>query len=39
VVDPEVRDYAHKSGFFVLELAGESVNLLQPPEGFEPREW
>jgi hypothetical protein len=39
VVDPEVRDYAHKSGFFVLELAGESVNLLQPPEGFEPHEW
>jgi hypothetical protein len=39
VVDPDVRDYAHKSGFFVLELAGESVNLLQPPDGFEPYEW
>jgi hypothetical protein len=39
VVDPDVRDYAHKSGFFVLELAGESVSLLKPPEGFEPQEW
>ncbi|MDR2537187.1 MAG: hypothetical protein LBC46_03310, partial [Treponema sp.] len=38
-VDPDVRDYAYKSGFFVLELTGESVNLLKPPEGFEPQQW
>jgi hypothetical protein len=31
VVDPEVKDYAHSSGFFVLELAGESVRLFPPP--------
>jgi DNA-directed RNA polymerase II subunit RPB1 len=39
VVDPDVSDYAYKSGFFVLELTGESVSLLQPPDGFEPYEW
>jgi hypothetical protein len=39
VVDPDVRDYAHKSGFFVLELTGESVSLLKTPEGFEPQQW
>jgi hypothetical protein len=39
VVDPDVSDYAHKSGFFVLELAGDSVSLVQAPDGFEPCEW
>ncbi|MDR1533454.1 MAG: hypothetical protein LBS62_14960 [Clostridiales bacterium] len=39
LVDPDVKDYAYKSGFFVLELAGESVRLIQPPEGFEPKKW
>jgi len=39
VVDPEVKEYAYKSGFFVLELTGESVHLIPPPEGFEPRKW
>ena len=39
VVDPEVKEYAYKSGFFVLELMGESVHLIPPPEGFEPRKW
>jgi hypothetical protein len=39
VVDPEVKNYAYKSGFFVLELAGESVHLVPPPEGFEPKKW
>ncbi|MDR0708080.1 MAG: hypothetical protein LBF60_09470 [Treponema sp.] len=39
VVDPDVRDYAYKAGFFVLELSGESVNLLKPPEGFVPKHW
>jgi hypothetical protein len=39
VVDPDVKDYAYKSGFFVLELTGESVHLVPPPEGFEPRKW
>jgi hypothetical protein len=39
VVDPDVKDYAHKSGFYVLELTGESVHLIPPPEGFEPGRW
>jgi hypothetical protein len=39
VIRPDVRDYAHQSGFFVLELKGESVALVSPPEGFTPREW
>jgi hypothetical protein len=34
VVSLEVREYAQKSGFFVLELNGEQVSLLEPPEGF-----
>jgi hypothetical protein len=39
VVDPDVKDYAYAAGFFVLELAGESVRLVPPPEGFEPQKW
>ena len=36
---PGTREYAHEAGFFVLELSGESVSLLPPPDGFQPREW
>jgi hypothetical protein len=36
-VDPGVKDYACKSGFFVLGLAGESVHLVPPPDGFVPK--
>ena len=38
VVDPDVRDYAHAAGFFVLELRGEAVRLAPAPEGFAPSE-
>ena len=38
-VPPEVRDYAHKNGLYVLELQGESVDLAPVPEGFSPRIW
>jgi hypothetical protein len=34
VVPFEVREYAQKRGFFVLELNGEQVSLLESPEGF-----
>jgi predicted AAA+ superfamily ATPase len=34
VVSLEVREYAQRSGFFVLELNGEQVSLLESPEGF-----
>jgi hypothetical protein len=39
VVDADVRRYACENGFFVLELTGESVRLVPPPEGFVPRQW
>jgi hypothetical protein len=38
-VDRETRKYARECGLFVLELAGESVRLARPPEGFAPKEW
>jgi hypothetical protein len=39
VVDADVQRYAGESGFFVLELTGESMRLIPPPEGFVPRQW
>jgi uncharacterized protein YoxC len=39
IVDPDVKEYAHKFGFFVLELSGEAVHLIPSPDGFEPRKW
>ena len=39
VVTPEAREYAEQNGFFVLELTGENVRLLEPPAGFQPKEW
>jgi hypothetical protein len=39
VVTAEAREYAEKSGFFVLELSGDDVRLLEPPEHFQPKEW
>jgi hypothetical protein len=39
VVSPNVMEYAHKRGLFVLELSGESVRLAPAPDGFTPRVW
>jgi hypothetical protein len=39
IVLPEAREFAHECGFFVLELTGESVELLDAPEGFTAKEW
>ncbi|MDR1218841.1 MAG: hypothetical protein LBK73_04445 [Treponema sp.] len=39
VVDPDVQRYACESGFYVLELSGETVRLVPQPEGFEPKQW
>jgi len=39
VVSPDVREYAEQNGFFVLELTGENVHLLEPPKDFQPKEW
>ncbi|GHU74333.1 hypothetical protein FACS189450_15000 [Spirochaetia bacterium] len=38
-VDPDVQRYAQSAGFFVLELTGESVRLVETPKDFEPRQW
>jgi hypothetical protein len=38
-IDPDVLAYAHSVGFFVLELTGESVHLVEPPAGFTPCQW
>ena len=38
-VDPDALEFAYETGFFVLELKGESVELLTPPDGFSPKEW
>jgi hypothetical protein len=39
VVDDDTRRYAYESGFFVLELTGDTVQLIPPPDGFVPRKW
>jgi hypothetical protein len=39
VVDPDVRHYAYENGLFVLELTGETVDLIPPPDGFVPQKW
>jgi hypothetical protein len=39
VVTPEAREYAEQNGFFVLELTGEDVRLLEPAQDFQPKEW
>ena len=38
-VDADVRKYAYEAGFYLLELQGESVDLVPPPEGFTPKIW
>jgi uncharacterized protein YukE len=38
-VQPDAKERAHECGFFVLELAGESVVRAAEPEGFRPKEW
>jgi hypothetical protein len=38
-VSPDAARYAYEAGFYVLELTGESVHLIPPPPGFEPRAW
>jgi hypothetical protein len=39
VVTAEAREHAEQSGFFVLELTGDDVRLLELPEHFQPKEW
>ena len=39
LVHPDARKYAEENGFFVLELTGKDVRLLEPPKDFQPKEW
>ncbi|GHU23670.1 hypothetical protein FACS1894164_08600 [Spirochaetia bacterium] len=39
VVDTDIQNYAHSVGFFVLELTGESVRLVECPKEFMPHQW
>jgi hypothetical protein len=39
VVNADIRGYAYESGFFVLELTGDTVQLIPPPDGFMPKKW
>jgi hypothetical protein len=39
VVTPEAWEKKKKKGFFVLELTGEDVRLLEPSKNFQPKEW
>jgi hypothetical protein len=38
IVSEEVKAFAVKNGFFVLEQSGDTVRI-SIPEGFKPREW
>jgi len=38
IMQDEIRDYAHKAGFYVIEQTGDTVKI-NIPEGFTPREW
>ncbi len=39
IVSEQARDYAHKSGFYVLEQAGDTVRIAEPPEAWQPKAW
>jgi hypothetical protein len=38
IASEEVKAFAVKSGFFVLEQSGDTIQI-SVPEGFKPREW
>jgi hypothetical protein len=38
IMTESVRDFAHKTGFYVIEQAGDTI-IISVPEGFTPREW
>jgi hypothetical protein len=39
VVDANVQRYAYESGFYVLELSGDTARLIPQPDGFVPKQW
>ena len=38
IMTAEVRNYAHKAGFYVIEQTGDTVKI-SIPKGFIPRDW
>jgi len=38
IATTEMRNYAHESGFYVIEQSGDTMKL-DIPEGFVPKEW
>ena len=38
IMNDSVRNYAHKTGFYVIEQTGDTVKI-NIPKGFKPREW
>ncbi len=39
IVSEQARDYAYKSGFYVLEQSGDTVRIAEPPEAWQPNTW
>ncbi|GMO55914.1 MAG: hypothetical protein Ta2G_15580 [Termitinemataceae bacterium] len=39
IVESDAKNCAHNAGFFVLELKGESVQLVETPKDFTPGQW
>jgi hypothetical protein len=39
IMSDQVRDYALKTGFYVLEQSGDTVKLASSPEFWKPRTW
>ena len=38
IMHDNIRNYAHKAGFYVIEQTGDTV-MINIPEGFIPKEW
>jgi hypothetical protein len=39
VMTPNVKDYALRQGFFVVEPSGETFTITEPKGDYSPREW
>jgi F0F1-type ATP synthase membrane subunit b/b' len=39
IVSDEVRSYAQKCGFYVLEQSGDTMNIAAAPEAWKPKRW
>jgi hypothetical protein len=39
VINDNVRDFALKNGFYVVEPSGDTFNIVKPEGKYHPREW